>query len=385
MDVPADPDEALSRAVQAVYAVPAAEFVATRTALAKELRAAGHREAAKELTGMRKPGVSAAAVNAVVRAQDPVVDRLVELGGAMRKATSALDGRALAALRTDRDELLRDWVRAAAEHAGGSLTSAVEAEVRDTAVAALADADATEVVTSGHLTRALSYSGFGEVDLADAVARTSTGVVLTRIEGGRVEDEDEGSELGQAESDEPVDAEEDDEEPDEEDDAEPDDEGDEEPDDEGDESEDLSETVGEFEDDEPDDEDEDDDEPDDEDEDDDEPDDEDAEELDVDDLEMELDEAEKVVAAARAERRRRVRAETDAEARVEEAAAEVSRAEEALRQAQEQLGAVQQALEVARTQLTAAQDDRAGAEETLRAARERRDEARVALEEAEDA
>ena len=375
MDVPADPDEALSRAVQAVYAVPAAEFVATRTALAKELRAAGHREAAKELTGMRKPGVSAAAVNAVVRAQDPVVDRLVELGGAMRKATSALDGRALAALRTDRDELLRDWVRAAAEHAGGSLTSAVEAEVRDTAVAALADADATEVVTSGHLTRALSYSGFGEVDLADAVARTSTGVVLTRIEGGRVEDEDEGSELGQAESDEPVDAEEDDEEPDEEDDAEPDDEGDEEPDDEGDESEDLSETVGEFEDDEPDDEDEDDDEPDDED----------AEELDVDDLEMELDEAEKVVAAARAERRRRVRAETDAEARVEEAAAEVSRAEEALRQAQEQLGAVQQALEVARTQLTAAQDDRAGAEETLRAARERRDEARVALEEAEDA
>lgn len=375
MDVPADPDEALSRAVQAVYAVPAAEFVATRTALAKELRAAGHREAAKELTGMRKPGVSAAAVNAVVRAQDPVVDRLVELGGAMRQATSALDGRALAALRTDRDELLRDWVRAAAEHAGGSLTSAVEAEVRDTAVAALADADATEVVTSGHLTRALSYSGFGEVDLADAVARTSTGVVLTRIEGGRVEDEDEGSELGQAESDEPVDAEEDDEEPDEEDDAEPDDEGDAEPDDEGDESEDLSETVGEFEDDEPDDEDEDDDEPDDED----------AEELDVDDLEMELDEAEKVVAAARAERRRRVRAETDAEARVEEAAAEVSRAEEALRQAQEQLGAVQQALEVARTQLTAAQDDRAGAEETLRAARERRDEARVALEEAEDA
>jgi len=222
VDVPADPDEALSRAVQAVYAVPAAEFVATRTALAKELRAAGHREAAKELTGMRKPGVSAAAVNAVVRAQDPVVDRLVELGGAMRQATSALDGRTLAALRTDRDELLRDWVRAAAEHAGGSLTSAVEAEVRDTAVAALADADATEVVTSGHLTRALSYSGFGEVDLADAVARTSTGVVLTRIEGGRVEDEDEGSELGQAESGEPDDAEEEDEEPDEEDDAQPD-------------------------------------------------------------------------------------------------------------------------------------------------------------------
>ena len=50
--------------------------------------------------------------------------------------------------------------------------------------AALADAGAAEVALSGTLTRGLSYSGFGEVDVADAVARTSTGVVLTRIEGG---------------------------------------------------------------------------------------------------------------------------------------------------------------------------------------------------------
>ncbi|OLT23416.1 hypothetical protein BJF81_10880 [Ornithinimicrobium sp. CNJ-824] len=339
--MPADPDEALAHAVQALYAVPAAEFVATRTALARELRGARHRDAAKELTGMRKPSVSAAAVNALVRAEDPVVDRLVELGGAMRQATSALDGRALAALRTDRDELLRDWVRAAAEHAGGPLTPSVEAEVRDTAVAALADADATEVVTSGSLTRALSYSGFGEVDLADAVARTSTGVVLTRIEGGRVD--------GEVGEDEAAELEEDVDEPEEEDELE----GDGDEDDEVQDEEELE--------------------------------DEEDDHLDVDDLEMELDEAEKVVAAARAERRRRVRAETDAADRVEEAAAEVARAEELVRSAQEQLSATQQALKEAQTRLTAAQDDRADAEETLRAARDRRDEARVALEEAEDA
>ncbi|WP_289016890.1 hypothetical protein [uncultured Ornithinimicrobium sp.] len=358
MDVPADPDEALAHAVQALFAVPAAEFVATRTALAKELRGARHRDAAKELTGMRKPSVSAAAVNALVRAEDPVVDRLVELGGAMRQATSALDGRALAALRTDRDELLRDWVRAAAEHAGGSLTPSVEAEVRDTAVAALADADATQVVTSGSLTRALSYSGFGEVDLADAVARTSTGVVLTRIEGGRGDGEvgeDEAAELEEEELE--GNGDEDDAVPEEEEaDSEEDElQGEDEPDDEEDD---------ELEDDE---------------------DDEDDDHLDVDDLEMELDEAEKVVAAARAERRRRVRAETDAADRVEEAAAEVSRAEDVLRSAQEQLSTAQRTLDEAQTLLTAAQDERTGAEEALRAARERRDEARVALEEAEDA
>src|SRR5699024_2156631 len=42
-----------------------------------------------------------------------------------------------------------------------------------------------EVLASGTLTRSLSYSGFGEVDLSEAAATTSTGVVLTSIPGGR--------------------------------------------------------------------------------------------------------------------------------------------------------------------------------------------------------
>src|SRR5690606_3619287 len=58
-------------------------------------------------------------------------------------------------------------------------------EVRDTGIAALADEAAQEVVGSGTMTRALAYSGFGEVDLSEAAATTSTGVVLTSIPGGR--------------------------------------------------------------------------------------------------------------------------------------------------------------------------------------------------------
>jgi hypothetical protein len=60
----------------------------------------------------------------------------------------------------------------------------VLAAVRDTAVAALASLQATEAVASGRLTRALAYSGFGEVDLVGAVARTATGVALGVIRGG---------------------------------------------------------------------------------------------------------------------------------------------------------------------------------------------------------
>lgn len=182
----------LAEAAWQVYGVPPAEFVAARTAWVKRLRGEGHRELAKSVGALRKPSVSAAAVNALVRADDPVAQRLRDVGGRLRHAQSALDAAGLSTLRGERDEVLAQWVEAARTHApGGTLTAAVEGEVRATAVAALADASATEVVLSGTLTRALAYSGFGEVDLADAVARTSTGVVLTRIEGGRT-DEDPG-------------------------------------------------------------------------------------------------------------------------------------------------------------------------------------------------
>ncbi|WP_130011611.1 hypothetical protein [Serinicoccus sediminis] len=185
MDEHADEaDEALREAVSAVYAVPPAEFVATRKEWVARLRSQGRRDLATQVGALRKPSVSAAAVNALVRAEDPAAERLREVGARLRHAQSAMDVTGLQELRAERDTVLADWVAAARRHAPAPLTAGGESEVRDTGVAALAGADATEVVLGGTLTRALAYSGFGEVDVADAVARTSTGVVLTRIEGG---------------------------------------------------------------------------------------------------------------------------------------------------------------------------------------------------------
>lgn len=177
-------EEALRAAVSALYAVPPAEFVATRKEWVARLRSEGRRDVARQVGGLRRPSVSAAAINALVRAEDPVVGMLRDLGTRLRHAQSAMDAAGLAGLRGARDDVLAAWVEAARKHGPATLTGSTEAEVRDTAIAALADAEATEVVLSGALTRALAYSGFGEVDVADAVARTSTGVVLTRIDGG---------------------------------------------------------------------------------------------------------------------------------------------------------------------------------------------------------
>jgi chromosome segregation ATPase len=191
-------DEVADRVRQAVLELYAGEpggFVERRTALVKEARAAKDRDAAKEIGALRKPSLSAWAVNQVVRADRALVARLRDLGARMRHAQSTLDGKALAGLRTERDAVLKDLAKAAGRAASGhgqALSEAVQGEIRDTAVAAFADAAAEEVAWSGSLTRALQYSGFGEVDISDAVARTSTGVLLARIEGGAGKEEPEG-------------------------------------------------------------------------------------------------------------------------------------------------------------------------------------------------
>lgn len=176
--------DGLAAAAARVYAVPPAEFMATRSALVAEARAAKDRDLAGRIGKLRKPSNAAAIVNALVRAHPELVEQLASVGAQMRAAQANLHATALTALRPARDRLLADVATAAAAVASGaglSWTAAVDAEIRDTMIAALADAEATAAVTSGALTRALHYSGFGEVDLADAVVATATGRLLRVI------------------------------------------------------------------------------------------------------------------------------------------------------------------------------------------------------------
>lgn len=171
-----------------LYAEAPAEFIATRTALVKEAKASGDKDAAKEIAGLRKPSVAAWFINQVVHTQHPVVADLADLGARLRHATSALDAAGITGMRSERDAVLADLLRAArqvGEDQGQRISTSVESEVRDTGIAALADEAAQEVFGSGTMTRALAYAGFGEVDLAEAAATTRTGVVLTSIPGGR--------------------------------------------------------------------------------------------------------------------------------------------------------------------------------------------------------
>ncbi|MEV5712160.1 hypothetical protein [Actinoallomurus sp. NPDC052274] len=143
-------------AADRLYGVPPSEFTATRKRLAGELP----REDARRLTALRRPTVSAWAVNHLVR--DGGVEPLLGLGERMREAWSS--GGDVGELERERGTLVDGLVRRSrelAKDAGRPLNEAQSREVEDTLQAAIADASAAEAVRAGRLEHPLSHAGFG--------------------------------------------------------------------------------------------------------------------------------------------------------------------------------------------------------------------------------
>ena len=192
----------LDGAAERLYAVPLAEFMALRAQLVAEARTAKDRAAAQAIGKLRKPSVAAGIVNALVRARPDLVADVESVGTKLRAAQANLHGTAIAALRPARDQVIADVLAGARDitaAGGATLTAAAESEIRDTVIAALASDQASHAAMSGALTRTLQYSGFGEVDLADAVVATTTGRLLRLITSPPAE----AAAVGEAESDVP--------------------------------------------------------------------------------------------------------------------------------------------------------------------------------------
>ena len=163
----------LRAAVEQLYAVAPGEFTALRARLAKEAKSAGDADLAKAITGLRKPTVAAWALNHYVREHGDELEELRSFAELLREAQRTLDSEQLRLLgreRAKRVDAVADRVAAEAQSAGQPLGAGVAQEVRDTLTALIADEDAEVSVLTGALVRALSYSGFGSVDIEDVVA-----------------------------------------------------------------------------------------------------------------------------------------------------------------------------------------------------------------------
>ncbi|TWD81449.1 hypothetical protein FB561_2565 [Kribbella amoyensis] len=154
-------------AADELYAAPAADFIATRNQLAKQLKADGDQLGSTRLKALRKPTVAAWVANLLARQRPDDLDDLLALGDEFREATADLDGDRLRELTPRRHQVIDGLVRAATELAGEQgqkLSADVGQKLRETLDAALIDPAAGDAVREGRLSSALRHVGFGVVD-----------------------------------------------------------------------------------------------------------------------------------------------------------------------------------------------------------------------------
>jgi hypothetical protein len=149
--------EVPAEVVEELYGAPPGEFIAQRDARAKELRKGGDRAAADAVKKLRKPSVSAAAVNQLVRRAPDDVEALLAAGEALRQAQlGGGDRDAIRGAAHDEREAVETLVGKA-----GKLSPAALEEVRESLHAAATDEEARELVRRGVLTEARRAAGFG--------------------------------------------------------------------------------------------------------------------------------------------------------------------------------------------------------------------------------
>ena len=157
-------DVDLAQAASELYGLSPDDFRAARDERAAQARAAGDKDLARAIAGLRRPVVSAWLVNMLAREDAGQMGELLALGESLRDAQEALAGDRLRELSAERRRLVAAMVSEAkrlAAREGRAVTLQVEREVEATLQAALADPGAAAEVAAGQLAGPLSYAGLG--------------------------------------------------------------------------------------------------------------------------------------------------------------------------------------------------------------------------------
>jgi hypothetical protein len=195
----------VTKAADELYALPVEEFTAARKRAATAAREDGDSAAAKTIAELRKPNAVAAAANALVRAHRNDIDQLLELGQALREATADLDAGQLRELSGQQHQVIAALVATARADSPGAFSEVTARGLADTLHAAMADPEAGDELTTGHLTGGLAASGFPGLDLGGAAGggtgKHASGKSAGRARSGCSGDADALAVAKQAESD----------------------------------------------------------------------------------------------------------------------------------------------------------------------------------------
>jgi hypothetical protein len=159
-----------------LYALPPEQFIPERDERVRAARAAGDRELATALAGLRKPTTSAWVVNLLARDQGELLDQLLALGDELRVAQRELQGAALRELAAQRQRVVAALVQTARRLAaanGHPVSAGAGFEVEQTLHAALADPDVARQVCSGRLVHTVAPGQFAPGGFGVDVAATA--------------------------------------------------------------------------------------------------------------------------------------------------------------------------------------------------------------------
>ena len=164
--MPGEAPKDIGEAVGRLYALPPDQFIASRDAASTAAKAAGEAKLAAEIKRLRKPTVSAWAVNLLSRRAGDTLRALIELGPRIAKAQRLGRRDELRSLAEARHGYVTALIAAAggalAEH-GQTMSSAIALDVESTLAGALAEPDVAEAVLAGRLDRPVHYAGLGPV------------------------------------------------------------------------------------------------------------------------------------------------------------------------------------------------------------------------------
>ena len=150
-----------------LYGLPPEQFTAARNDLVKRLRAMGRKDEASVVAGMRKPPVTAWALNQVARQRPDVVAGLFDAGGQLRVAMDAAlagDSSGVRPARAAEREAFSAALVAARRHlddAGHPASDATRRRMEATLRAAMVDESVAELLSQGTLDADHDAPGFG--------------------------------------------------------------------------------------------------------------------------------------------------------------------------------------------------------------------------------
>jgi hypothetical protein len=149
-----------SEILDRLYSVPLDEFTKTRNDLSSELKASGDKEAAAEVKALKKPPLSAWAVNQLAVQHRADLEELFHARDRIAEATNARDMRTASEERKTALTGLLARAREVLESSGHPASSSTIERITQTLQSG-DEPDEREAILAGHLGQDLTPSGFG--------------------------------------------------------------------------------------------------------------------------------------------------------------------------------------------------------------------------------